>query len=134
MDRAIHLLLNNRGQCGERQGGAKFLVVGNNVRARLEPRSSDLNLKVLNPQPPRLFVMEMEHLLKGKGERSKRTRQEKNKCNLSVGHPQYSSYTFTCYLCHAGYYKPDISRRIVSKLLHSSFGYIPGVIPRHYFF
>lgn len=134
MDSAIHLLLNNRGQCGERQGGAKFLVVGNNVRARLEPRSSDLNLKVLNPQPPGLFVMEMEHLLKGKGERSKRMRQEKNKCNLSVGHPQYSSSTFTCYLCHAGHYKPDLSGRIVLKLLHSSFGYIPGVIPKHYFF
>lgn len=87
MDSAIHLLLNKRGQCGKRQGRAKFLVEGDNVGARLEPRSSDLNLKVLNPQPPRLFVMEMEHLLKGKGERSKRTRQEKNKCNLSVGHP-----------------------------------------------
>ena len=94
-------------------GYGKVLVEGNNVRARLEPKPSDLNLKVLNPQPPRLFVMEMEHLLKEKGERSKRTRQEKTKCNLSVGHPQYSSSTFTSYLCHAGHYKPDISSRII---------------------
>lgn len=134
MDSDIHLLLNNRGQCGEGQGRAKFLVEGNNVRAKLEARPSDLNLKVLNPQPPRLFVMEMEHLLKRKVERSKRMRQEKNKWNLGVGHPQYSSSTFTCYLCHAGHYKPDISSRIVKKLLLSSFGYIPGVIPSHYFF
>ena len=77
MDSAIHLLLNKRGQCGERQGRAKFLVEGDNVGARLEPRSSDLNLKVLNPQPPRLFVMEMEHLLKGKwGKKQKEAGEE----------------------------------------------------------
>ena len=67
------------------------------------------------------------------GEKQKNEEGEEQ-CNLSVGHPQYSSSTFTCYLCHAGHYKPDISNRIVKKLLYSSFGYIPGVIPRHYFF